>query len=91
MHFVQPDSRFLRSDAARPVIMCGQNSLYIFCLGIVLSVLGHFLLSEINAGFGMQVAVNLVGVALMIGTAALLQWFKTAGRRCRAARPAPSE
>ena len=90
LHFVQPDARFLRSDAARPVIMCGQNSLYIFCLGIVLSVLGHFLLSDINADFGMQVAVNLVGIALMIGTAALLQWFKMAGRRS-SARPAPSE
>ena len=36
----------------------------------------------------MQVAVNVVGIALMIGTALLLQWFKTrpAGRP----RPPPS-
>ncbi len=89
-HFVQPDSRFLRSDAARPIILCGQNSLYVFCLGIVLSVLGHFVLSEINAGIGMQIAVNIVGLAMMVGTAALLQWFKMAGLRS-SARPAPSE
>ncbi len=59
----------------------GIRRLYVFCLGIVLSVLGHFILSDIDSGAGMQIAVNLVGVALMIATAALLQWFKMAGRR----------
>ena len=78
---------------ARPIILCGQNSLYVFCLGIVLSVLGHFVLSYINSGPGMQAAVNLVGWAAMIGTAALLQWYKLAGRRPSgsSARAAPSE
>jgi hypothetical protein len=90
LHFVRPHSRFLRSDAARPVILCGQNSLYVFCLGIVLSVLGHFILSEINAGAGMQIAVNVVGIATMIATAALIQWFKMASRR-PSDRSAPSE
>ena len=42
----------------------------------------------------MQIAVNAVGMALMIGTAALIQWFKTASRRQPASasgQPAPSE
>jgi hypothetical protein len=94
LHFVRLDSRFLATAAARPIILCGQNSLYVFCLGIVLSVLGHFILSDIDAGVGMQIAVNLVGMALMIGTAALMQWFKTASRRpsaASAAQPAQSE
>ena len=90
LHFVQPDSRFLRWDAARPVILCGQNSLYIFCLGIVLSVLGHFVLSDVNSGAAMQIAVNAVGIAVMVGTAALMQWFKMASRR-PSARPAAAE
>ena len=38
-------------------------------------------------GSPMQVAVNVVGIALMIGLAALLQWFKTvAGRPARRRR-----
>jgi len=57
----------------------------------VLSVLAHVVLSEIYAGFAMQVTVNLVGMALMIGTAALLEWFKQASRRPAAASSAPSE
>jgi hypothetical protein len=81
INFVARDSRFLSWRAARPIIICGQNSLYIFCFGIVLSVLGHFVLSQIGARLLMQAAVNLSGFALMVGLAALIQWFKTASRR----------
>ena len=72
VHFVRPDSAFLRWRAVQPIILCGQHSLYIFCLGIVLAVLGHFVLNEFDGTLAMQVVVNLVGFALMIGTAALL-------------------
>ncbi len=85
VHFVRPDSAFLHSRWARPVIMCGQQSLYIFCLGILLSVLGHFLLAEYSGGFVTQVAVNVVGLGAMIGMAALLEWFRAASRRPRPA------
>jgi hypothetical protein len=78
---VKPDSRFLQHRWALPVIICGQQSLYIFCLGIVLSVLGHFLLAEFSGGFFMQAGVNLVGVGTMIAVALLLNWFKNASRR----------
>src|SRR5271166_4458286 len=43
---VSRDAVFLRSPMAKPLILCGQQSLEIFCLGILLSALGHFLLSE---------------------------------------------
>jgi hypothetical protein len=81
VHVVRPESRFLQHRWARPVIICGQQSLYIFCLGIVLSVLGHFLLAEFSGGFLMQIGVNLIGVGAMIAVALLLNWFKTASRR----------
>jgi hypothetical protein len=81
IHVVSPESRFLRTAWARPVIICGQQSLYIFCIGIVLSVLGHFLLAEFSGGFVMQAAVNVIGIGVMIAVAALLDWFKTVSRR----------
>ena len=84
LQFVKRDSGFLAWRVARPVIICGQNSLYVFCFGIVLSLLGHFLLAEIDAGLAMQAAVNIVGLTLMIGLASLLQWFKTISRRSAA-------
>ena len=87
LQFVTPQSRLLAGRAAWLTIMCGQNSLYVFCLGIVLSVLGHFLLDQIGSHFGMQVAVNAGGIGLMIGTAALLHWYKTAARQPASALP----
>ena len=81
IHLVKPDSRFLSMAWARPVIVCGQQSLYIFCIGIVLSVLGHFLLAEFSGGLIMQATVNVIGIAVMIAVAALLNWFKTISRR----------
>jgi hypothetical protein len=94
VHFVRPDSRFLQWRVSWPIILCGQHSLYIFCLGIVLAVCGHFILTEYYPSFPMQVVVNAAGFALMVGTAALLAWYKTAsvkGPRGASVPAMPSE
>lgn len=79
VYFVRPESTLLRWRVSQPIILCGQYSLYIFCLGIILAVLGHFVLSEFYGALPMQIVVNLAGFALMIGTAAMLAWYKAAG------------
>jgi hypothetical protein len=75
---IHPQARFLASQAARPFVICGRNSLHIFCLGILLSVLGQLVLNEFFGGIPMQFAVSTAGVAIMIGVAALMEWFATA-------------
>lgn len=77
---VERDSPFLRGRIARPIVLCGQNSLYVFCLGILLAVLGHFVLAEVSDRVPVQLLVNLLGAALMVGTALLIAWYKRAGR-----------
>lgn len=86
IHLVPPDSLFLKWRSMQPIIRCGQQSLQIFCLGILLSVLGHFVLTEWNDELPYQLAVNAAGFALMIGTAALLSWYRRMDRA--ADRPA---
>jgi hypothetical protein len=71
---------FLRSRAARPVVLCGQQSLEIFCLGILLSALGHFVLSEYDSAIVVQLVVNLVGFLVMCLAAGMINWYKTKGR-----------
>ncbi|MBV8294639.1 MAG: OpgC domain-containing protein [Mycobacterium sp.] len=78
--FVRPGSAFLRSPAAKPVILCGQQSLEIFCLGILLSALGHFVLSEYDSGIVIQLAVNVGGVLLLFLTAKMIDWYRAMGR-----------
>lgn len=89
---IRPQASFLKSPAAWPFIVCGRNSLYIFCLGILLTVLGHLVLNELFGGIAMQIAVSTAGVGIMIGVAALLEWFVAAqgtsgGRALRASSP----
>ena len=66
VRLVPRDSAFLRSAPARPVLLCGQNSLYIFCLGILLSYLGHLVLVEISHGILIEFIVSATGCAIMI-------------------------
>jgi hypothetical protein len=75
---IHPQTPFLASPAGRPFVICGRNSLHIFCLGILLSVLGQLVLNEFFGGIPMQFAVSAAGVAIMIGVAALMEWFGAA-------------
>jgi hypothetical protein len=75
---IHPQAPFLASRIARPFVICGRNSLHIFCLGILLSVLGHLVLNEFFGGIPMEVAVSLAGVVIMIGVAVLMEWFAAA-------------
>jgi lysophospholipase L1-like esterase len=79
-HFVRPETAFLRARAAGFVTVCGRHSLQIFCLGILLSVLAHLVLSEIGRSAGLVAAVNVLGIGLMIGTALVLDWYKASER-----------
>jgi len=77
---VPRNARFLRSAAARPLVVCGQQSLEIFCLSILLSALGHFILSEYDSAIVVQLAVNAAGIVAMLLTAAMIDWYKAMDR-----------
>jgi hypothetical protein len=77
---VPANAAILRSRAAKPLVLCGQQSLEIFCLGILLSALGHFILSEYDSAISIQLLVNLAGILAMCLTARMLDWYKTMGR-----------
>ena len=80
MYFVSPDSAFLRMRIVLPVLLCGRQSLHVFCVGILLSVLGHFILTELYSGITMELVVNGIGFSLMVGTAALVEWYRKMDR-----------
>jgi hypothetical protein len=77
---VPANAAILRSLAAKALVLCGQQSLEIFCLGILLSALGHFILSEYDSAISTQLLVNLAGILAMCLTARMLDWYKTMGR-----------
>ena len=70
--FVPRNWRGLTTPVMRGAICCGQNSLPIYCLGVLLAFTGHLALFTISDGLAMQIAVSLVGIAAMTATATLL-------------------
>ena len=85
--FVPRDAAFLTSRTGWLIVLCGQNSLQVFCLSILLAVLANFVLNLAGYGLVVQIVVNMVGVAIMFGAGLLLAWFKAGGRLPASPRP----
>jgi len=89
-YFLRADSPMLRWRAFHPLIICGQHSLHIFCLGVFLSFAGLIVLVELGDSLAYQLLVNGTGIAIMIGAAALLAWYRAKERMPRKPSDAPA-
>jgi hypothetical protein len=76
VRFVPQGSPGLKSPWLRPLILCGQHSLEIFCLGVFLAFAGYFLLAEINGGIGLHFLVGIFGLLIMWAVAWVNSWYK---------------
>ena len=76
IYFLPKDWSGLKSKWLRPLILCGQHSLEIFCLGVFLGFAGHFVLGEFSGGALMHFAVSIGGILIMWGAAWMLSWYK---------------
>src|ERR1700733_11088927 len=69
-------AEILTSKWLRPMVLCGQHSLPLFCFGVFLSFGAHWILVQHAAGgaraLWMQLLVSLGGIAIMIGLAWIL-------------------
>lgn len=83
------DAPLFGSSWARPIVLCGQNSLEVFCAGVFLSLTAHFALREISDKLLAQVVVSFLGIGLMIMLALALDWYRAIERRPSAAEPEP--
>jgi hypothetical protein len=84
---VPRQARFLAHWGSWPLIVCGRHSLHIFCLGILLSAIGHWIINEFYGGFLLQTVVVVAGIAIMTAVAIFMDWFS--GRRSEKRRPVP--
>ncbi len=79
--FVPRDWRGLMTWPMRGAIRCGENSLQIYCLGVLLALAGQIMLNDISGGVAMQIAVSLGGILVMIGAATLLTWITVVSKQ----------
>jgi hypothetical protein len=76
IRFMPGDWPGLKSPLLRPLILCGQHSLEIFCLGLFLAFAGYFVLVQSSAGIGLHFLVALLGILIMTAVAWLNSWYK---------------
>lgn len=76
VRLVPKDWDVLRSDALRPLVLCGQRSLEVFCVGIFLSFVGHFIIEMWSNAYITQIVVSVVGIALMTTVAFYRTWSR---------------
>ncbi len=76
VRFLPRDWPGLKSPWLKPLILCGQHSLEIFCLGIFLAFAGHFILAEVAGGAALHALISLGGILIMSGVAWTISWYK---------------
>jgi prepilin signal peptidase PulO-like enzyme (type II secretory pathway) len=76
VRFLPRDWPGLKSPWLQPLILCGQHSLEIFCLGVFLAFAGHFLLAELSGGTGLHFVISISGILIMSAAAWLFSWYK---------------
>jgi hypothetical protein len=91
VRFIPRDWPPLQSRFLKPAILCGQHSLEIFCLGVFLAFAAHFIMVEFFGGSLMQVIISMAGILIMVGTAALISWYKKVEGRGGAAPKRPPD
>jgi hypothetical protein len=73
--------RMLKTPVMRGAIRCGQNSLPIYCLGVLLAFASQMALLRISNGLAMQVVLSIGGIVAMIVGATLLNLINIKPRR----------
>ena len=81
VRFVPRNWQGLMTPVMRGARYCGENSLPIYCLGVLLALASHVALLEISDGRVMQIALSLGGILVTILAAMLLNSIRIKPRR----------
>jgi hypothetical protein len=76
IRFVPKDWPGLEWKIFDPLIVCGQQSLAVFCVGVFLSFIGHFELTMSSGSLFAQIFVSVTGIAIMTIVAYYISWSK---------------
>jgi hypothetical protein len=76
IRFVPKDWSGLEWRIFDPLIVCGQQSLAVFCVGVFLSFVGHFELMMSSGSLFAQIFVSVTGIAIMTIVAYYISWSK---------------
>jgi hypothetical protein len=88
IRFVPKDWAGLECRVFDPLIVCGQQSLAVFCVGVFLSFVGHFELMMSSGSLFAQIFVSVTGMAIMTIVAYYISWSKRQDKPMKVPAPA---
>jgi hypothetical protein len=74
-----------------PMVKSGQQSLEVFCVGVFLSFVAHFLLTLSSGSLLVQIAVSVLGIGALIVVAYYRNWSKKQDKPPTRAKPAVAQ
>ena len=83
LRLVPAGASWLNGSLAAPVLVCGRQSLQVFCLGVLLSFAGQTVLVHVSGSLSAQFLVTVLGIATMVLLARFLGWYQSAERARR--------
>jgi hypothetical protein len=90
IRFVPKDWSGLQWKVFDPLIVCGQQSLAVFCVGVFLSFVAHFELTLSSGSLFAQIFVSITGIAIMTVVAYYISWSKRQDKPSKPAAPKPA-
>jgi hypothetical protein len=76
IYFIPKGWAGLNSVWLRPMVLCGQHSLEVFCVGVFLAFAGQFAIVELGGSAWIHFIISVAGIVLMCAAAWLLAWYK---------------
>lgn len=67
----------LTSWVLRPLLLCGQHSLEVFCLGVTLAFAAEVAVIGSSDSTIIRLLVDVAGIAIMVGAGALINWYNS--------------
>jgi hypothetical protein len=90
IRFVPKEWSGLQWKVFDPLIVCGQQSLAVFCVGVFLSFVAHFELMLSSGSLFAQIFVSVTGIAIMTVVAYYISWSKRQDKPQKPAAPKPA-
>jgi hypothetical protein len=75
---------WLANPIAQRIVDCGRHSLPVFVLGTALAMAANLLMAQYGEGWTVQIGINAVGLALLIGIGWMLAWLAQSRNQARA-------
>src|ERR1700748_2125025 len=88
IRFLPKDWPWLEWKGFDPLIVCGQQSLAVFCVGVFLSFVAHFELTLSSGSLFAQIFLSITAIAIMTVVAYYISWSNRQDKPPKPATPA---